>query len=206
MIVKICGLTRRSDIDHAIARGADAIGVVLASSPRRVAIDRLAPLLAGLPKNIPVIAVFRMPAREDVVLLDGLPIAGVQGDASWDGRGLPERCFFLPVFNDGPDLVDRVRASGRAGVAAPGVGGAFLIDGPRGGGMGEPVDVERAAAAARLGRMMLAGGLRADNVAARVTAVRPAGVDVSSGVEAGPGVKDAALVEAFIGNARLAEA
>lgn len=209
MIVKICGLTRRVDIEHAVAAGADALGVVLAPSPRRVRLESLPVLLAGLPKRIPVLAVFRMPTRDDVAALDGLPISGVQGDATWDGRGLPERCFFLPVFNDGPDLVDRVTGSGLIGAGlgpqARSLTGAFLVDGPRGGGMGEPVDVGRAATAARLGRMMLAGGLRPENVAGRIREIRPLGVDVSSGVEAIPAEKDPTRVTAFIQQSREAE-
>ena len=70
------------------------------------------------------------------------------------------------------------------------------------GGTGQRVDLELARRAAALGELILAGGLRPDNVAAAVAAVRPWGVDVASGVESSPGVKDPDLVAAFVQRAR----
>ena len=81
--------------------------------------------------------------------------------------------------------------------------GIFVYEG-RKSGMGETVDWETAAAIAREGRMILAGGLSADNVAEAIAKVAPYGVDVSSAVESRPGVKDAARIAAFVEAARAA--
>jgi phosphoribosylanthranilate isomerase len=78
------------------------------------------------------------------------------------------------------------------------------IDGVRRGGTGEQVDWTRAAEVAREWRVVLAGGLTPDNVADAIVTVRPFGVDVSSGVEASPGVKDFDKVARFVANARRA--
>jgi phosphoribosylanthranilate isomerase len=72
-------------------------------------------------------------------------------------------------------------------------------------GAGETVDWMQAAAIAKQGRMILAGGLAAGNIAAAIRAVRPWGIDVSSGVESGPGKKDEALISQFVSVARAAE-
>ena len=80
----------------------------------------------------------------------------------------------------------------------------FLYEGPQS-GAGETVDWARAAVVAEGARMILAGGLASANVAAAVGAVRPWGVDVSSGVESEPGIKDPAKIREFIKAARAAE-
>ena len=71
--------------------------------------------------------------------------------------------------------------------------------------MGRVVDLRQAASTARLGEMILAGGLRPDNVGRVIAEVRPFGVDVSSGVESSAGVKDPALIRSFVAAARAAE-
>jgi phosphoribosylanthranilate isomerase len=78
------------------------------------------------------------------------------------------------------------------------------IDPVRRGGTGAVIDWSQAAAVAQTRRVVLAGGLTVDNVASAIRAVRPFGVDVSSGVEAAPGVKDSQKVTEFIANAREA--
>lgn len=203
--VKLCGVRDEAALRAIAPTRPDAVGFVLAASPRQVTVDTLDRLLGWIPDGVQRWAVFRTPDAATVRALAGLPLTGVQGDAAWDGDGLPEGFAFLPVFRDGDDLVERVRAHGLDGTPRPvrGLVGAFLVDGPTGGGMGVRADVDRAAVAARLGPMVLAGGLRPDDVAAAIAAVRPYGVDVSSGIESAPGVKDAAAAAAFVAAARL---
>lgn len=204
MIVKLCGLRDLAALRAASGARPDAIGFVLAPSVRRVELAALPALLDVVPGEVQRWAVFGDVDPAVVRDLAGLPLTGVQGHAGWDGAGLPEHFAFLPVFRDGPDLVDRVRGAGFDGRPRDvrGLLGAFLVDGPAGGGRGVPADVSRAAAVARLGPLVLAGGLRPDTVAAAVAAVRPYGVDVSSGIESAPGVKDAAAAVAFAAAAR----
>jgi phosphoribosylanthranilate isomerase len=83
-------------------------------------------------------------------------------------------------------------------------GGLFLYEGPVS-GAGQMVDLEMAAGIARLGDMVLAGGLRPDNVGVAIHQVKPYGVDVSSGVESSPGEKDPSLIRSFVAAARAAE-
>jgi phosphoribosylanthranilate isomerase len=92
----------------------------------------------------------------------------------------------------------------RQGTAAAVPDGAYLYEGASS-GRGESVDWKLAAQVARRGRMLLAGGLGPENVAAAMAAVRPWGVDVSSGVESAPGVKDIDRIREFIGAVRAAE-
>ncbi len=196
-VVKICGLTTEEAVDATVALEPDAIGLVLARSPRRVDPTQAGRLLARIPPGIARIAVFRLPDPALLAEIAPLPFDGVQADAAWSGAGLPEGWWFLPAFGDGPDLLDRIAIR-----PAEGWAGAFLVDGPGGGGMGVRAATERARAAARMGRMVLAGGLDPDNVAAATEAVEPWGVDVSSGVESAPGQKDPAKVGAFLRAAR----
>lgn len=203
MQVKICGLTTPSMVDDAVRAGADAIGLVLARSPRRVDVDTAARLLRQVPAEVQAWAVFRAPTVEELDAIASLPFTGVQADATWSGEGLPEGFAFLPAFKDGEDLVDRVAVAGRDGVAR-GLVGAVLVDGPRGGGLGETAQWDRCAKAAKLGPMVLAGGLDPSNVGDAIARVAPWGVDVSSGVEAAPGRKDPQQVAAFVAAARSA--
>lgn len=207
-VVKICGLTSEQAVDDAVAAGATAIGLVLCPSPRQVDAETAERLLSRVPRGVQRVAVFRHPDAEGLATFQGLPFDGIQALASWGAWQVPEGRFLLRAFPDGEDLEVRVRAAGYDGSYIPqdGLRGTFLVDGPGTGGLGVPASVERALAASRLGPMVLAGGLSPETVGAAIRRIRPVGVDVSSGVEAAPGVKDAARVRAFVRAAREASA
>ena len=202
--LKLCGLANEDALRLAGEARPDAVGFVLAQSPRQVDVATLARLLEWVPDGVQRWAVFRTPDASVLSQIAHLPLTGVQGHHDWDGVGLPQGWAFLPVFNDGEDLADRVRAFGFGGrpKASNGLIGALLIDGPVGGGMGIRADWARVAKVAQLGPTVLAGGLTPDNVAEAVRVVRPYAVDVSSGIEASPGIKDAGKVRRFVTAAR----
>jgi phosphoribosylanthranilate isomerase len=206
--IKLCGLANEHALQCAGAARPDAIGLVFAASPRQVRPEDAERLLSYVPAHVQRWAVFRTPDADILAQIAHLPLTGVQGDASWDGAGLPAGWAFLPVFNDGPDLVDRVRAAGHHGRPheVDGLIGALLLDGAKGGGQGVVADWARCAEVARLGPVVLAGGLTPENVAAAIAAVRPYAVDVSSGTESSPGHKDPARVTGFVEAARAAAA
>ncbi len=201
--IKICGLTTVRDIEVCAELGVEAIGIVLARSSRQVEPKQALRLFEAVPEGLFRVAVFREP---DQILVDAVcrfPIDAVQTHATWQGR-LPPDVRWLPAFRDGPDLVERVRSvvphfhAGTLDASWPAV---FFVDGPKP-GSGRQGEIERAAEAARLGPAALAGGLHAGNVVNAIGAVQPVAVDVSSGVEAAPGVKDPARMADFVAAAR----
>lgn len=202
--VKICGLARADDVALACAAGADAIGLVLAPSPRRVTPEAARRLLAGVAPRIERVAVL---GRADTAALRAALALGFDLVQAEVAGPLPEdlRARLVPVLRDGPDLLERLEREPRTEAAPGSLAGTVALDGPRGGGRGQPVDRARAAAAARDRAIVLAGGLHPGNVAALVREVRPCAVDVSSGIEHWPGVKSARLVHAFLAAVRAAD-
>jgi phosphoribosylanthranilate isomerase len=199
VFVKICGLTREADVAAAVEAGADAVGFVLAASPRRVAPARAAALAAGVPAGVLRVAVLRHPASEEWAgaWRDFAP-DWVQADAAdFAGRALPPGALGLPVYRDLPDL-DEARVAREPRV---------LFEAAQS-GTGTRADWGRAAVLARRTSLVLAGGLTPANVAVAIRTVRPWGVDVSSGVEASPGIrpgtKDAARIRDFVAAVRAA--
>lgn len=201
--IKICGLTTEEGVDAAIEAGATAIGLVLARSPRRVDPATAQALLRRVPRGITRIAVVRQPGPAEIALIRDLDFDAIQADedsvSAVSGLHLP----ILRAFRDGPDLDDRLADAFVGGDGAVWTNG-FVLDGPGIGGSGVRADVSRARVAAKRGGMVLAGGLTPDNVTDAVRAVRPAAVDVSSGVESAPGVKDPAKMRAFVAAVRAA--
>ena len=189
LFVKICGINDEEAGLAAASSGADAVGFVFADSPRQISPRRAIAISGELPPGILRVAVFRRPdpIEIDAVLEEFTPDV-VQADAhSLAGmEGFPT----FPVFRDGEETIPD--------------GGRFLYEGPAS-GVGQIVDLARAAGVARLGEMILAGGLRPDNVGRVIATVRPFGVDVSSGVETAPGVKDPSLIRSFVAAVRTAE-
>lgn len=197
--VKVCGVTRRSDAELAASLGASAIGVVLAPSPRQVSPEAAERVLAGLPEGVARVGVFVDALLDDVLRtvarcgLDTVQLAG--SEPSTYGAELASRGLrVLRAVHMG---------AGRAHAFRDYPAHAFLLDAPprdgRAGGTGRPFDWRLARSLPwERGRVVLAGGLDAANVAAAVGAVRPAAVDVCSGVEASPGVKDMRKMAAFI--------
>jgi len=192
--IKICGLRTLEAIDAAVGAGADAVGFVFHdASPRNVALDDARALQRAVPAGIERVAVFLHPSQ---ALLDAVLAAiepdWVQTDASdLDGLRLPAEQSVLPVM--------------RSGVAHPGPLPPRCLFESSSSGSGERADWTVAARVARTSQLVLAGGLDPSNVGAAVRAVRPFGVDVSSGVESSRGVKDAARIREFIRSAREAE-
>jgi phosphoribosylanthranilate isomerase len=190
--VKICGISDAGSAMAAAEAGADAIGFVFyPRSPRLVSPERARSIAAGLPEGVETVAVFLRPSADEMRrVLDVFDADRVQADADFlGGHG---RVQVLPVFREGPDLEARLTEHG---------GGRFLLEGRRS-GVGERVDWARAAALAQMGQMTLAGGLNPDNVAEAIGEVHPFGVDVSSGVESRPGVKDPHRIREFVVRAR----
>jgi len=193
LFVKICGLKLAADVDTAVAAGADAVGFVFAESPRRVTPAEASEASRELPAAVRRVAVMRHPTNAEWrAVLDGFHPDVLQTDAGdFETLDVPGEIERWPVLREGRDDTGSL----------PDV---FLYEGPKS-GAGVTVDWTLAASIARRGRMILAGGLSAANVGAAITTVQPYGVDVSSAVESGPGIKDPKLIREFIEAARAAE-
>lgn len=198
--VKICGITRVEDGLAAAAAGADAIGLVFyPRSSRWVEPQQAAHIVAALPPFVTTVGLFvdAEPGfvREVInrVALDLLQFHGEEGPAYCAGFGRP---YIKAVPMREP--VDTATYARRFIDAR-----ALLLDshgGGRIGGSGERFDWERVPRLPGGKPVILAGGLEPANVAEAIQRVRPFGVDVSSGVESAKGVKDAALICAFLDN------
>jgi phosphoribosylanthranilate isomerase len=202
-IFKICGITRLADALFAVREGATAIGMVFwPSSSRRVDAAIAAEVVAALPADVLTVGVFVNATIDEirqVVNTTGIRVVQLHGDEPPAYVDAIDR----PIFRS--TTLDNV-----AEVVHEWPQDTTLLldkaDPIRRGGTGEVVDWSRAADLARERRIVLAGGLTADNIEEAITTVRPYGVDVSSGVEASPGVKDFDKVSRFLKNARAAYA
>ena len=200
MFVKICGITNEEDALMAVALGADALGFVFARSSRQITPAAAADIIKRLPPDVLAVGVFRDEAPERVV--DLALRAGCRG-VQLHGHETPEMADHIrPSF---PVLIVAMAAGSSALGHFDRFGAdALLLDG-HAPGSGEVFDWSLTEGMPSNRRVILAGGLTPDNVADGVSVVRPWGVDVSTGVELTPGVKDPRLVRAFIHAARDAE-
>jgi phosphoribosylanthranilate isomerase len=200
IFVKICGLSTPRAVSEAIHAGADAIGFVFAESPRQVTPKRAAQLCRDVSPAIIRVAVMRNPTPDEWRrVADEFAPDWLQTEAGDFARlDLPEGISRLPVFRDRPDL----------DMAAFGREELVLFEAAES-GQGVQADWRRAAElVAGMGadrQLVLAGGLRPENVGAAIATVRPWGVDVSSGVESRRGVKDPERIAAFMAAVREAE-
>jgi phosphoribosylanthranilate isomerase len=194
VFVKICGITTDDAVAAAVGAGADALGFVFAPSPRRLAPLQATQLAAGLPPSVLRVAVLHHP--EPVLFAEVMEVFApdvVQSDAEdFAALALPSGCRALPVY--------------RSGAPRPTAGypDRLLFESGTS-GSGETADWQEARQWARQTRLILAGGLDPGNVASAIAAVRPWGVDVSSGVEWARGRKDPSKIIEFVARARAAE-
>jgi phosphoribosylanthranilate isomerase len=194
MWIKICGITRADAVAAAAAAHVHAIGFVFARSPREVTPGQAAQLAALAPPGILRIAVARHPPQAAVDEICRILEPDYFQTDMEDLRELsiPPHVKVLPV----------VRAGRRPPHPLP---GRMLFEGPLS-GSGEVADWGLAAGLARQTEVILAGGLSPHNVGEAIEAVRPFGIDVSSGVEAEPGIKDPEKIIEFVRAARAASA
>jgi phosphoribosylanthranilate isomerase len=199
VFIKVCGLTRAQDVVVAVEHGATALGFIFwPQSPRYVSPDVAATLIRDVPDSVRTVGVFvneSVEAIERVAATTGIDLVQLHGDEP------PSYATELsyPVLR--AMNVNDVHATGWPAETM------LLLDAAdpeRRGGTGRCVDWDRAAAIARERTVILAGGLTPDNVEAAIRHVAPMGVDVSSGVEDSPGVKNAARVACFLERARRA--
>jgi phosphoribosylanthranilate isomerase len=211
-LVKICGLMRPEDVDAAVAAGADLVGFILVEdTPRYLEPDRARALAARVPPHVRTVAVIAGGVGSGTAHVDGFDLVQTydmptqfrdalgSDPAPSDGVGLVQTPDMPAQFRD-------VIVASRGGV--PGAvpeGVPILLDLPFG---SRPERDELRAHWARAAEarqpVILAGSLDPENVADAVRAARPWGVDTARGVETAPGVKDHALVRAFVRNAKEA--
>lgn len=194
VFVKICGLRDAQTVAAAIEAGADAIGFVFAESPRRVSVDQAFEAVSGVGASVERVAVMRHPSNDEwQEVLENFAPDVLQTDIQdFAELEVPPQVQAWPVFRQG----------GR--IPSQDLPYVFVYEG-QSSGAGETVDWVRAAALSGKGRMVLAGGLNSGNVARAIGEARPWGVDVSSGVESSPGVKDKEKIRQFISAVRAAE-
>lgn len=202
--IKICGLTREADVAAAVEAGADAVGFVqYARSPRHVSALRAGVLARALPPFVTPVCLFVNAKAEEIArVLDQVPRAVLQfhGDETPAQCEAPRRAYIRAArMGEHLALLDFAHAYASAS--------ALLLDADvQGyGGGGKVFDWSLIPPSVPL-PLVLSGGLNPANVIDGVMRVRPWAVDVSSGVEASKGVKDAALIRRFCEAVREADA
>ena len=200
--VKICGVTRPEDALAAVRLGADALGFNFwPRSKRYLPPAEARAIVRGLPPFVTAVGLFVDPTVDEVrsaADASGVVLAQLHGDET------PELCLAMPL-----PVLKAIRVadgSSLAQLASYDVRG-FLLDAPSEGygGSGKVIDWSLVAEVAREMPIVLAGGLTPDNVAEAVRTVRPWAVDVASGVESAPGVKDEEKMRGFIEAAKGVE-
>jgi phosphoribosylanthranilate isomerase len=209
MIVKIEGLMDPATATAVCRLGADWIGMVFAPSPRQIDAGVARTIAAALPANVKTVGVFvNAPVEHvnNVVATVGLSYVQLHGDEGPDMVGQISVPCIKAFRVRGPDWLDAVRRW-LDGIADRSRLAAILLDAYTPavrGGSGRRFNWDMVATAreqgllADLGPIVLAGGLDADCVAQAIAKVQPMAVDVASGVESSPGVKDLAKVQRFI--------
>lgn len=203
--IKFCGMTRAQDVEAAVALGAHYVGVVFAAGPRTVTVDRARELVRSVPRRVGRVGVFGRELEPEAVaeVARGatLDVVQLHGDPGVDDVERARVSFGGRVW-----AVLRVRGDELPAAAADlfraadaVVLDAYSTTGLGGTGLALPwVAIAEGVAAVRGARkLVLAGGLRPETVASAARALRPDVVDVSSGVESAPGVKDHSKLRAF---------
>jgi phosphoribosylanthranilate isomerase len=200
--VKICGITNLADARVAVDAGADMLGLIFyPPSPRYVTPEQARTIVASVPPSLPTIGVF---VNEDAATVSRIArVSGVQM-VQLHGEESPALCRQLPW-----PVIKTFRFTARVHpeMMRQYTVAAYLIEGFHAdlyGGGGAVADWQCVATLQQYGRIILAGGLTADNVAAAIRTVRPYAVDVCSGVEAAPGKKAGHKVRAFVARAKTA--
>ena len=199
LFVKICGVTSEADALLAVGMGASAVGFIFAPSPRQMAPAAVADIVKRLPHETVTVGVFRDESPRRVVEIAGqIGLRAVQlhgFESAEDSRWIAERVHWtIKAFPAGHRNIERFPQYGAK---------TLLIDGPAP-GSGELFDWRLAEGVVDPGRLLLSGGLAPDNVAAAVAHLHPWGVDVATGVESSPGVKDPGKIRDFVQAAREA--
>lgn len=221
MFIKICANTNLEDALLAAELGVEAVGFVFAPSKRQVTAEQVAEITRALPEGISKVGVFTSTDAEEILRAAkeaGLTAVQLHSAFDWRlvdaidvGSGSGLHVVQVVEVAAGMDL-EELRAALTAVLSHP-YELVALLDASHGGasgGTGKSFDWERTAPVVREvqevtgGRVIVAGGLNAENVGAAITAFRPWGVDVASGVEASPGKKDAERLRTFVAAARTA--
>jgi phosphoribosylanthranilate isomerase len=213
--IKICGITREQDLLAAVDAGADAVGFVFyPKSPRFITPEQLRVLACAMPPFVSGVALFVNPTVAQVhQVVDAAPIALLQfhGDetaAECAAIAATVKRPFVRAYRVKPDTTaaDLLESEAQYRAASPWFRGLLLdtwVDAY--GGAGKVFDwslIPKELAP----RVVLSGGLSVHNVTGAVAQVRPFAVDISSGVEASKGIKDARLITAFIDAVRAGDA
>ncbi|MGO9028041.1 MAG: phosphoribosylanthranilate isomerase [Acidimicrobiales bacterium] len=200
VFVKICGVTTEADALLAVGMGAAAVGFVFAPSPRQMRPGEVADIVKRLPHETVTVGVFRDESPRRVIEVAnqiGLHAVQLHGmESIEDTQWIRQRVgCTIKAFPAGHRNIGRFEEYGAQ---------FLLIDGANP-GSGELFDWRLAEGVDDPGRLIVSGGLRPENVGQAIAHLRPWGVDVSSGVEASPGVKDPGKLRDFIAAVRVAE-
>lgn len=194
--IKICGVTSVDDAEHVVRSGANAIGLnFVLGSKRRVTFEQALPIVEAVKGRIELVAVVADPTDletkelRDVLGIQWLQLHGEEPAARLT-RLLPQ-AFKAVAIEDAADARRAASFPGERLLVDTKVSGGS-------GGTGKVFDWQLVTELARTRQLILAGGLTPKNVAAAVRVLQPWGVDVASGVEFVPGVKDPELVTAFV--------
>ncbi len=196
--IKICGVTEVEDARDAASLGAAAIGLNFSEeSPRRITVGRAVKIIDTLPPFVASVGVFvnydDPQALEDFALSIRLDAVQLHGEESPDYCSMISRVKVIKAF--------RVNEQFRLASLEQYPVSAFLLDAYSGkgvGGTGETFQWSQGEGANAFGRIVLAGGLRPENVGEAIDALHPFAVDVASGVEESPGKKNHELMRSFI--------
>ena len=190
MILKLCGITRSEDMAAAARAGADYTGMVLVpGTPRFVPRERIAELMAAAPCG-KVFVVRDMPLAELNALIAEFHPDVVQ----LHGNESPEYAKNVT----GTEVWKAFNLNAEAVLAEAERFPCAMVVADSGGGTGRPCRWDLAEKLARKRAILLAGGITPENVREAVAQVRPAGIDVSSGVESAPGIKDSQLIQTLV--------
>ena len=200
--VKICGLTRGEDVKAAVAAGADAVGFVFTASPRRISADTAMRLSSYVPEGVLRVGLFLNQDRSEIDrVINAVPLDVLQ----FHGNETEQECrvFGMPWLK--AVAMENTESARQAARDHPGAMGLLLDSHTAGkrGGSGKAFDWSLSRPLKK--PVWLAGGLNAANVGQAIRIVRPYAVDVSSGVEAAPGIKDASSITSFIRTVREVE-
>lgn len=199
MFVKICGVTSEEDALLAVAMGADAVGFVFAPSPRQVSTQTVYDITRRLPPEILTVGVFRDELPDRV-----FEMASRSGVKAVQLHGRETSRHVAQLSENVRWIIKAVSAGSPEAARADEYGtDLVLVDAPEP-GSGRVFDWNLVDSIPGGLRLILAGGLNSDNVADAIDAVRPWGVDVSSGVESSPGRKDPVKVRHFVARAKAA--